>query len=90
MMPRQILGAILLAMVISATGTWQVLDSRMSQKLAEHEGLHSDVPAAISNADASSLHCLSPAGCQFSSRIQPVAEMSLPLVAPVAWFMQPI
>jgi hypothetical protein len=48
----QILAAILLAMVISAAGTWQVQDWRMGEKLAEQAGLHKDDLAAISNAAA--------------------------------------
>lgn len=63
MMPSQILGAILLAMVISAAGAWQVLDLRMCEKLAEHEGLYSDDLAAISNADAPRLAPNSTSAC---------------------------
>ena len=48
----QILAAILLAMVISAAGTWQVQDWRMGKKLAEQAGLHKDDLAAITNAAA--------------------------------------
>jgi hypothetical protein len=48
----QILAAILLAMVISAAGTWQVQDWRMGEKLAEQAGLHKDDLAAITNAAA--------------------------------------
>lgn len=50
MTPGQILAAILLAMVISAGGTWHVQDWRMGKKLAEQAGLHKDELAAISNA----------------------------------------
>jgi hypothetical protein len=48
----QILAAILLAMVISAAGTWQVQDWRMGKKLAEQAVLHKDDLAAITNAAA--------------------------------------
>jgi hypothetical protein len=48
--PGQILAAILLAMVISAAGAWQVQDWRMGKKLAEQAGLHNDDLAAITNA----------------------------------------
>ncbi|WET11888.1 lysis system i-spanin subunit Rz [Pseudomonas sp. D3] len=48
----QILAAILLAMVISAAGTWQVQDWRMGEKLAEQAGLHKADLAAITNAAA--------------------------------------
>jgi len=50
MTPGQILGAILLAIVVSAAGTWQVQDWRMRERLAEQAGLHKDDLAAISNA----------------------------------------
>ena len=50
MTPGQILAAILLAMVISAAGTWQVQDWRMGKKLAEQVGLHEDDLAEITNA----------------------------------------
>ncbi|NJJ56725.1 lysis system i-spanin subunit Rz [Pseudomonas sp. B14(2022)] len=46
----QILAAILLAMAVSAAGTWQVQDWRMGKKLAEQAGLQKDDMAAISNA----------------------------------------
>ncbi|WP_046382999.1 lysis system i-spanin subunit Rz [Pseudomonas veronii] len=52
MTPGQILAAILLAMVISFGGAWQVQDWRMGEKLAEQAGLHKDDLAAISNAAA--------------------------------------
>ena len=48
----QILAAILLAMAVSAAGTWRVQDWRMGEKLAEQAGLHKDDLAAISNAAA--------------------------------------
>lgn len=50
MTPGQILAAILLAMVISAAGTWEVQDWRLGKKLAEQAGQHKDNLAAISNA----------------------------------------
>ena len=50
MTPGQILGAILLAMVVSAVGTWQVQEWRMSKKLAQQAAQHGDDLAAISNA----------------------------------------
>jgi hypothetical protein len=50
--PGQILAAILLAMAVSAAGTWQVQDWRMGKKLAEQAGLHKDDLAAITNAAA--------------------------------------
>ena len=50
MTPGQIIAAILLAMAISAGGTWQVQDWRMGKKLAEQAGLHKDDLATISNA----------------------------------------
>jgi hypothetical protein len=40
MTPGQILAVILLAMAISAGGTWQVQDWRMGKRLAEQAGLH--------------------------------------------------
>ena len=52
MTPGQILAAILLAMAVSAAGTWQVQDWRMGKKLAEQAGLHKDDLAAITNAAA--------------------------------------
>ena len=52
MTPGQILAAILLAMTVSAAGTWQVQDWRMGKKLAEQAGLHKDDLAAITNAAA--------------------------------------
>lgn len=52
MTPGQILAAILLAMAVTAGGTWQVQDWRMGEKLAEQAGLHKDDLAAISNAAA--------------------------------------
>ena len=52
MTPGQILGAILLAMAISAAGTWQVQDWRMGEMLAEQAGLHKDDLAAIRSAAA--------------------------------------
>ncbi|MFL1387466.1 lysis system i-spanin subunit Rz [Pseudomonas tritici] len=48
----QILAAVLLAMVITAVGTWQVQEWRMGKQLAEQAGLHKDDLAAISNAAA--------------------------------------
>ena len=48
----QILAAILLAMVISAAGTWHVQNWRMGEKLAEQAGLHKDDLTAITNAAA--------------------------------------
>ena len=48
MTPGQILAAILLAMVISAGGTWQVQDWRLGKQLAEQAGLHKDELARIS------------------------------------------
>ena len=50
MTPGQILAVILLAMAISAGGTWQVQDWRMGKRLAEQAGLHKDDLAAINNA----------------------------------------
>ena len=50
MTPGQILGAILLAMVLSAAGTWQVQDWRMGKKLAEQVNLHQMDLAEITNA----------------------------------------
>ncbi|NMX37269.1 lysis protein [Pseudomonas veronii] len=52
MTPGQILAAILLAMAVSAAGTWQVQDWRMGKKLAEQAGLHKDDLAEITNAAA--------------------------------------
>jgi len=45
----QILAAILLAMVISAGGTWQVQDWRMGEKLAEQGAAHQKALDAITN-----------------------------------------
>ncbi|AZE65676.1 lysis system i-spanin subunit Rz [Pseudomonas synxantha] len=52
MTPGQILGALLLAMVVSAASTWQVQDWRMGEKLAEQAGLHKDDLNRISMAAA--------------------------------------
>ena len=52
MTSMQIISAILLAMVISAAGTWQVQDWRMGKKLAEQAGLYKDDLARISVAAA--------------------------------------
>jgi len=52
MTPGQILVAILLAMAVSAAGTWQVQDWRMGKKLAEQAGLHQGELAAVSAAAA--------------------------------------
>jgi hypothetical protein len=52
MTPGQILAAILLAMVVTAAGTWQVQDWRYDGRLAEQAGLHKDDLAAITNAAA--------------------------------------
>ena len=52
MTPGQVLAAILLAMAVSAAGTWQVQDWRMGKKLSEQAGLHKDDLAAITNAAA--------------------------------------
>ena len=48
----QILAAILLAMAISAGGTWQVQDWRMGEKLAEQAGQHQGQLAEVSAAAA--------------------------------------
>ena len=50
MTPGQILFAMLLAMVISAGGTWRVQDYRYGEQLAEQAGLHKDELASISEA----------------------------------------
>ncbi|MBC3239669.1 lysis protein [Pseudomonas lurida] len=50
MSPGQILAAILLAMVVSAAGAWQLQDWRLGKQLAEQDGLHKDDLAAISRA----------------------------------------
>lgn len=52
MSPGHILAAILLAMVISAAGTWQVQDWRMGKQLAEQAGLQKDELARISTTAA--------------------------------------
>ena len=52
MTPGQILAAILLAMAISAGGTWQVQEWRMGKRLAEQDGLHQGELAAVSAAAA--------------------------------------
>ncbi|WET12944.1 lysis system i-spanin subunit Rz [Pseudomonas sp. D3] len=52
MTPGQILAAIVLAMAVSAAGTWQVQDWRMGKKLSEQAGLHKDDLADITNAAA--------------------------------------
>ncbi|MFJ2676917.1 lysis system i-spanin subunit Rz [Pseudomonas sivasensis] len=49
MTPGQILAAILLAMVISAAGTWRVQDLRMGEKLAEQGAAHQKALDAITN-----------------------------------------
>lgn len=48
----QILAAILLAMAISAGGTWQVQEWRMGKRLAEQAGLHQGQLAQVSAAAA--------------------------------------
>jgi len=50
--PWQIMGAILIAMAVSAAGTWHVQGWRMGKKYAEQAGLHKDDLAAITNAAA--------------------------------------
>ena len=52
MTPGQILAAILLAMVVTAAGTWQVQDWRYDGRLAEQAGLHKDDLAAVSKEAA--------------------------------------
>ena len=52
MTPWQIMGAILIAMAVSAAGTWHVQGWRMGKKYAEQAGLHKDDLAAITNAAA--------------------------------------
>ena len=52
MTPAQILAAILLAVVTSAAGTWQVQDWRMGKKLSEQAGLHQADLTTIGNAAA--------------------------------------
>lgn len=52
MTPGQILVAILLAMVVTAAGTWQVQDWRYDGRLAEQAGLHKDDLAAVSKEAA--------------------------------------
>lgn len=52
MTPGQILAAILLAMAISAGGTWQVQEWRMGKMVAEQAGLHQGELAAVSAAAA--------------------------------------
>ena len=51
----QILFAMLLAMVISAGGTWRVQDYRYGEQLAEQAGLHKDELASISDAASAQL-----------------------------------
>ncbi|NMZ08913.1 lysis protein [Pseudomonas proteolytica] len=52
MTPGQILAAILLAMAISAGGTWQVQEWRLGKTQAEQAGLHQGELAAVSAAAA--------------------------------------
>ena len=52
MSPGQILTAILLAMIFSAAGTWQVQDWRYSGKLASQSVLHQADLTTIGNAAA--------------------------------------
>ena len=52
MTPGQTLAAVLLAMVISAAGSWQVQDWRMGEKLAEQAGLHKGALAEVGAAAA--------------------------------------
>ena len=52
MAPRQILAAIILAMAITAGGTWRVQDWRYGEKLAEQAGLHQGELADVSAAAA--------------------------------------
>ena len=52
MTPGQILAATLLAMVVTAAGTWQVQDWRMGEKLADQAGQFQYDLATISNAAA--------------------------------------
>lgn len=55
MTPGQILFAMLLAMVITAGGTWRVQDYRYGEQLAEQAGLHKDELASISDAASAQL-----------------------------------
>ena len=52
MTPWQILAAIILAMAITAGGTWRVQDWRYGEKLAEQAGLHQGELADVSAAAA--------------------------------------
>ena len=52
MAPWQILAAIILAMAITAGGTWRVQDWRYGEKLAEQAGLHQGELADVSAAAA--------------------------------------
>ncbi len=55
MTPGQILAAILLAMVISAGGTWKVQDWRYGKQITEQARLHQSDLAGISSAAATQI-----------------------------------
>ena len=74
MTPGQILAAILLAMAVSAAGTWQVQDWRMGKKLSEQAGLHKDDLAAITNAAAAQARIEQDKRLGLEGRLQSIDE----------------
>ncbi|MQU58612.1 lysis protein [Pseudomonas helleri] len=74
MTPVQILVTILLAVVTSAAGTWQVQDWRMGKKLAEQAGLHQADLTTIGNAAAAQARAEQDKRLGLEGRLQSIDE----------------
>ena len=74
MTPVQILVTILLAVVTSAAGTWQVQDWRMGKKLAEQAGLHQADLTTIGNAAAAQARAEQDKRVGLEGRLQSIDE----------------
>ena len=74
MTPVQILVTILLAVVTSAAGTWQVQDWRMGKKLAEQAGLHQADLTTIGNAAAAQARAEQDKRLGLEGRLQSINE----------------
>jgi len=74
MTPGQILAAILLAMAVSAAGTWQVQDWRMGKKLSEQAGLHQADLTTIGNAAAAQARAEQDKRLGLEGRLQSIDE----------------
>jgi len=74
MTPVQILVTILLAVVTSAAGTWQVQDWRMGKKLAEQAGLHQADLTTIGNAAAAQARIEQDKRLGLEGRLQSIDE----------------